>query len=949
MIRNSIFSIIGLLILTIIILYACSGGKDPVAGDLTADEPGMSQNLDLDGNRLVISYGNIFIDTATGAAEMLPDRSTEFHLNLLPFIQPPLGNPACFGIALVNDYWLTEGRMDVDLTFIHPLPGYQEYNIFDVMGVIITSGHNTGLAQENISYSDGGDLDCTLLNADGFTRWYNRVEFENPDAPIFSQVDGAIAFNAGGLTATINPYKYYATSLPATSDAAEWLAGHPATRGMLPSGTEATRRFEIKWPMADGFPILTLDYAFIASWDEPDVVPPDNVPDDFSLAANALEPVVVKVTDRSTLYCEQLDNYGGSIKLDIEVFGWQGIGPVVTIPQTIKQLIVEFPDSDVLSGGSYHAFNAANWTVEPGGVNSSVWTVEVTGKVPQMYGDTPAMVILETIYSYSNGPGLNCPQDQLSSYFPTSIYVHNAEPVIPDCTPPQGEYTSRTWIDFEVWTTEVTVPEGVTWSADWSVVQKDHPREWVTIPDPGDAFLVNWSDVTEQGFLADKDFEVCVRVYNPAGSVIKGTIVKVLKYENKLVANYENVQPFVGPFQGSQPCDIAVFNQGGAYNMLLNQTATQGNKIYTYNSNFSAISEISTLNHDPIIPDDLAPENFKDFNNFDIQADGDMFQITSSNDTLDSLDLPNILNNVFNDPYHAYILPYNRITGTLVGTFFYGDGGSAPSYVDPDDIPWKHMADWTNGTVSYLDRMYGLMAISGQWMNQGHEHNGSVYAVYSWWDFSDPDDNYLKVDLQFLSSQVQAPFPPLFPYGPVDDTNPDIMAVAVDDDVYYTTNFAADPYEYICEADIWYILSSESNPVYRKVHIVLLPRDLDIHQIVDPLYISYDYRGFLGTGSAHGVGFDGKPVVDIEVINTSDNMGTFYNWLAVLIQDSSSEWKVRIVRYDVISNGISVLDTGLYKGQGQPVALDVDPAGSTIYVLYIKDGIHYVTALDFEN
>ena len=954
MIKRSAFGLGAILILILVILYACSGGKDPVTGDIPSDtDLGMSGVTDVVNNKLVISYGKIFINTSSGSVEMLPDRSTEYHINVLPFIQPPKGNPMCFGIELINDYWTTQGRMDVDLTFTHPLPEYAEYSIFDVMGVIITGGNQHALYNSGVTYSDGGEVNCTVLNADGYTRWYNRVEFNNPLAPIFSHVDGAYSFDTIGLNATINPYKYYATGLSATGNAATFLAGNVDTRGILAPGSLGTRRFELQWPMVGGSPILTLDYAYIASWVEPDVIPPENVPDDFPLAANALEPVAAKITDYTTLWkykIGEIPEFGGQASLEIEAFGWQGLAPNVSLPSIISRVILEIPDSEVIPGGSYHVFNSGNWKVAAGSENSSVWTVEIPDLVPEISGTAPAMVILETIYTYNNGSGLNYPSNaQLTSYFPTTIRVLDSEPVLPTVTAPVPGQESRTWIDFETFTTDIEVEGGGTYTTRWSVAQTNQPREWVTVPYPGLSYTVNWSAETNQGANANTDYDVVVRVSNQIGIVEKKTVVKVDNFETSLMPVYQNVHPNSGPNHGGQPADIAVLNVStGPYNLLLNQTVSEGTKMLTYNYNLSGLNSLTTLTHAPTIPSDLAPGNFRDFHKFDVHNNGNLFQISSSCDTTPSLNLPNSLNSVYNDPYHGYILPYNRITGNLVGTFFYGDGGSEPSYVDPDALPWKHVVDWTNGTVGFSDRMYGLMTISERWMQTGGDHNGSIFGVYSWWDFSNPNNNYQKVDLHFLSSQVQAPFPPLFPYGPVNDTNPDLMAVAVDDEVVYEHNFAADPYEFVCNSDVWYILSAELTAIYRKVHIVLLPRDLNIYNVVDPLYISYDYRGYIGYGSSYGVDFDGGIPVDIEMINTSDQMGTHYNWLAVLIKDGT-HWRVDIIRYDIEGGGLAMLDTGDFYGLGDPTALDVDPDGTTIHVLHKTGSTYYVTILDFNG
>jgi hypothetical protein len=134
---------------------------------------------------------DVTIDPSTGAIDMAPLRGCEFTANVLRFMQPPKApkNYVKYTIEPGSDF--PRGHVFVRVSLTHPFPGKDTYTGFDVRGVVIGNGSVQGLADSSISYAGANDL--RILNADGYTRWFNPKEFTTtrrlthpgcPDSPI---------------------------------------------------------------------------------------------------------------------------------------------------------------------------------------------------------------------------------------------------------------------------------------------------------------------------------------------------------------------------------------------------------------------------------------------------------------------------------------------------------------------------------------------------------------------------------------------------------------------------------------------------------------------------------------------------------------------------------------------------------------------------------------------
>lgn len=373
------------------------------------------------------------IDPSGSNVDIVPLRGAEFTCNVTIFMQPPKGSTSSMGIQIIDmSHFADEGLIDVDVRLTHPFPGLDQFTGFDVMGVFVSYGDKAGNYDSDILYATG-DNGALLLNADGFTRWYNPVEFTSGN--LLGFVEGALGNKNAGFDATLNPFKYYCDGLGATDDVSVFFQtpANAEKRGMF-TPTTNIRRYELKFPMIGGVPSTKFQYAIVASWEPPLVNPPHNLPDDFPIEANRAEAVILSVLDTgSDLWWENGEG-GGDVKLRAELWDWGGsVNPSGVIGE-ISQVIVE--SDDVEMPAPYMIMPAADFApyVMDGTAGSSVAILEFTDVVPLHDGEATFFVTIESSSptEYDQGFGAQVPDAPLASYFFVTFPVGSKPP----CTPP---------------------------------------------------------------------------------------------------------------------------------------------------------------------------------------------------------------------------------------------------------------------------------------------------------------------------------------------------------------------------------------------------------------------------------------------------------------------------------------------------------------------------------
>jgi len=325
-------------LLCLFILIGCSeSSRNPVEPSVHAEFT--AQNSQISGGnretqRILWGFYRFTVDPENNSVGIVPMRSSEMHLNTVKFLEPN-GKPGL--VQLIGGLnWNPEKTvLDITVQLTHPFPDFPQFTGFDVRGILIARTGTGGFSDADLITPT--DADFRLINADGYTRWWNPREFPGDD--ILSYTDGALGMKDSvfNFECTLNGYKYFSDSLDETDDI---TTQNLYDRGVFRAGSVNQRHYTISVP---DFPSsLVFNYAIDASWAPPLVKPPASI-NDFPADANQPEPWAIKVAEiENTLYYDETGmKQGGEMSLSIYVYDWQNASPP---PQgTINKVVVEWP------------------------------------------------------------------------------------------------------------------------------------------------------------------------------------------------------------------------------------------------------------------------------------------------------------------------------------------------------------------------------------------------------------------------------------------------------------------------------------------------------------------------------------------------------------------------------------------------------------------------------
>jgi hypothetical protein len=319
--NRSIFQPATLLMLIIFALVGCSGGGDaPVLPDSQPDLSPRATDTQASPRQLW-GYWQCSLDTSSGEIDAIPARTALLHINAVG----PINNSLGLSIAIDGvQSRPAEGYFVLTVGLTHPFAGNPKLTGFDVRGILITTA---GLTAGDLPLP--GEDDPMILNADGYTRWWNPTEFTTP---------GLLGYTPGRygndppplnpLASVINPYKQFADVLEPESDTVS-LVLRPLTdpygRGVFRSGEKNSREYELQFPVGPGGPEVYFNYAIDASWAMP-IKDNPTIPTDFPIAANCDEAFILEPEVKSnTLWTVEGSNQGGGeLGLEIQCWDWQG-------------------------------------------------------------------------------------------------------------------------------------------------------------------------------------------------------------------------------------------------------------------------------------------------------------------------------------------------------------------------------------------------------------------------------------------------------------------------------------------------------------------------------------------------------------------------------------------------------------------------------------------------
>ncbi len=256
---------------------------------------------------------DILISADRTVWEVVPKREGSMHLNIVPFLEGkkdfitiPEG-----GIVFQPEY------VEATVQLQHPLKSSGKFDAnlftgFDVKGIIMFPG-KLEFPESLIRTQDRYNGDGYVLNPDGYSRWWNPVEFlDGPELQRYD--DGKLALPPNGykiITANLHPFKFI-------------YPGANKKRHGFPADNIAQATYQLVLP-PPGEP-LALAYAIDACHELPIYnLPGEEIkPKDFGLTANQPEAFDMSIEAlNNTMWADGYYEGGGFFDLVLEIFDWQ--------------------------------------------------------------------------------------------------------------------------------------------------------------------------------------------------------------------------------------------------------------------------------------------------------------------------------------------------------------------------------------------------------------------------------------------------------------------------------------------------------------------------------------------------------------------------------------------------------------------------------------------------
>ena len=323
-------------------------GESPSLPPVTSESESPSQSVAQAGNQegmghYLWGYFLVLVDPTVPRVEIIPVRDAVSHMNVLQFLEQwPCAN--CLKIAGIQAG--PDGTILVDISIKHPFAN-PNLTGFDVRGITMFNGSHqfpaSGLILSDHSLGDG-----ELVNADGYTTLYNPTTAGHG---MEGYIKGKLS-TVAVPNATLNGYKRFITDNPEN-----W-------RNAFYAGDTIVVTYQIKMPIGP----FVFGYAIDASWAPPINKPVVDPMTDFGLEANCAEAWKISVSDSPI--SAGLTDCGGSAKLTIDVYDWQGkdnAHPVVVECPELFDGTVEAAEMDEGTGFTSYEAIVENVKLAPAG------------------------------------------------------------------------------------------------------------------------------------------------------------------------------------------------------------------------------------------------------------------------------------------------------------------------------------------------------------------------------------------------------------------------------------------------------------------------------------------------------------------------------------------------------------------------------------------------------
>jgi len=422
-----------------LVIYGCSTSSTPThpaIPDLDIPVVNAQQQA---VNHMCWGFYQVEIDAETLTAVVVPSRTSMFNANVVQFLQPPFSPDHMLTFKILAGSDPSTGYFEVEVSIKHPFSELPMYRGFDVRGILITDGSYEAV-REGLTYS--GDGDAFLMNADGWTRWWNAEEFTTYNT-VFGYTPGKLAPPVFP-DSTLNGYKYFADDLGINENMDNL---DPSTRGTFSNTSTNSRRYDIQFEMYGGSPDFMFNYAIDACWEDPDPSGAPNFPlDSFSLNANCQEAYWMNANfSESTAWYVDPSQNGGDLHVALEIGDWGALEDGVIVNDEVAAIWIE---SDTLGIDPVNVYPMALVT-QGNGSSTQIFTFDITGVSPSGLEDQALLisVVASGPPDYEpqtpGGGNFDYPAEPLTAYMFTDVPITNVPPsgwlTVTSIDPDQGE------------------------------------------------------------------------------------------------------------------------------------------------------------------------------------------------------------------------------------------------------------------------------------------------------------------------------------------------------------------------------------------------------------------------------------------------------------------------------------------------------------------------------
>ncbi len=423
-----------------VIIGCHSGSSSPLAPRINPPVSPEKTSSTLQCSNMLWGLWDVVVDIEAETINAVPMRGAMFNSNVVKFLQPPSSPINMLTFQINPESIFPEGYLDLDVTIRHPFVGNPKFRGFDVRGIVM--GDGTVPFSWDTSALRSGPGDIQLLNADGYTRWWNQPEFTTYEK-ILGYTEGNFASGIYFSTATVNAYKYFSDSLDEETVIADLDLDSRGTFGIEPGIN--TRNYLLQFPVVPGGPVFHYKYAIDASWALPNEdFYPEYPVEAYPPEANMQEAWFVTVDDsESTAWYVNSTANGGELNLAIEVFDWQS---AITESTVVDEVAAIWLESSLFASPT----EIYSSTIpDPAGPVSSVWNIEIADLSLTSSGMFDLWIGVEASYPENYSPQIegdptlfDWPDVPLTAFFRGTVNIANTNPNSPpevlEIIPPDG-------------------------------------------------------------------------------------------------------------------------------------------------------------------------------------------------------------------------------------------------------------------------------------------------------------------------------------------------------------------------------------------------------------------------------------------------------------------------------------------------------------------------------